>query len=87
MGSSMISINAEKLSQLKKEECKKKAQSLLESSDWADLPSNRNLLQNIEEWDKYRIEVKKLRINPIENPIFPDTPLIIWKDLEGVLNE
>ena len=51
----MITINKEKYSIYLKEQCKTKAQILLNESDWADLPSNRSLLQNIDEWDQYRI--------------------------------
>ena len=83
----MITINKEKYSIYLKEQCKTKAQILLNESDWADLPSNRSLLQNIDEWDQYRIEIKKLRVNPVEQPNFPNKPSVIWKNFEGVSNE
>jgi hypothetical protein len=61
-------------------ECKQKAQILLNESDWADLYSIRNKLENIDEWDSYRELIRELRINPIENPIFPNKPQTIWKE-------
>jgi hypothetical protein len=62
-----------------KNNCKSKAQILLNESDFADLYSVRNKLENINEWDTYRAIIRELRINPIENPVFPDKPQIIWK--------
>jgi hypothetical protein len=41
----------------------------------------RNKLENIDEWDTYRNIVRQLRINPIENPVFPDKPQTIWKEI------
>jgi hypothetical protein len=71
----------EVLSIIKKEQCKQKAQILLNESDWSDLYSIRNKLENINEWDSYRELIRELRINPIENPIFPDKPQTIWKEI------
>ena len=71
----------EVLSTTKKEECKKQAQTLLNESDWIDLYSVRQKLENINEWDTYRDIVRQLRINPIENPIFPDKPKTIWQEI------
>jgi hypothetical protein len=62
-----------------KNKCKSKAQILLNESDFTDLYSVRNKLENIKEWDTYRDIIRELRINPIENPIFPDKPQTIWK--------
>ncbi len=64
-----------------KNNCKTKAQILLNESDFADLYSVRNKLENINEWDNYRGIIRELRINPIENPIFPDKPQTIWKEV------
>jgi hypothetical protein len=60
--------------------CKSKAQSFLNESDFADLYSVRNKLENINEWDTYRAIIRELRINPIENPVFPDKPQTLWKE-------
>ena len=62
-------------------DCKTQAQILLNESDWADLYSVRNKLENINEWDTYRDIIRELRINPIENPTFPDKPKTIWKEI------
>lgn len=58
---------------------KQKAQTLLSESDWADLVSVRSDLQNVSEWDNYRSAVRQLRTNPVENPVFPDKPQVLWK--------
>jgi hypothetical protein len=63
-----------------KQNCKSKSQLLLNESDFADLYSVRNKLENINEWDNYREIIRELRINPIENPVFPDKPQTIWKE-------
>ena len=71
----------EVLTIIKKDNCKNKAQILLNESDFTDLYSVRNKLENINEWDTYRGIIRELRINPIENPIFPDKPKTIWKEV------
>lgn len=71
----------EVLSIRKKQNCKSKAQSLLNESDWADLYSVRQKLENVTEWDTYRDIIRNLRINPIENPTFPDKPQTIWQEI------
>jgi len=71
----------ETLSIIAKNNCKSKAQILLNESDFADLYSVRNKLENIEEWDTYRAIIREIRINPIENPVFPDKPQTIWKEI------
>lgn len=78
---SRITINTDKLSEIKKQECKTQAQILLNESDWADLYTVRQKLENINEWDTYREIIRELRINPIENPIFPEKPKTIWKEI------
>lgn len=65
---------------VKIKECESIAQKLLEESDWVDLYSNRNKLLNIEEWDMYRDTIRSLRINPVENPKFPDKPKAEWSN-------
>ena len=78
---SRITVNTDKLSEIRKKECKSQAQILLNESDWADLYSVRNKLENINEWDTYRDIIRELRINPIENPVFPNKPQTVWKEI------
>ena len=77
----MITIDKEKYSIYLKEQCKQKAQILLNESDWTDLYSVRNKLENINEWDTYRGIIRDLRINPIENPTFPNKTQTIWQEI------
>ena len=77
----MITIDKEKYSIYLKEQCKQKAQILLNESDWTDLYTVRNKLENINEWDTYRGIIRDLRINPIENPTFPNKPQTIWQEI------
>lgn len=67
-----ISIN-------KKEKCKMQAKQLLSDSDWSEIPTVIQRLQNYLEWESYRIQVREFIINPIENPTFPNKPKTIWK--------
>jgi len=75
----------EVLIEIQKDKCKTQAQILLNESDWTDLYTVRNKLENINEWDTYRDIVRQLRINPIENPIFPDKPQTIWQEIIPIL--
>ena len=77
----------EVLIKIQKEQCKTKSQILLNESDWTDLYSVRQKLENINEWDSYRDIIRELRINPIQNPIFPNKPETIWKEESTVNNE
>ena len=70
----------EVISIIKKQNCKSQAQTLLNESDWTDLYSVRQKLENINEWDTYREIIRELRINPVENPSFPPKPVTIWKE-------
>lgn len=70
----------EVLSIIKKQNCKSQVQTLLNESDWTDLYSVRQKLENINEWDTYREIIRELRINPVENPSFPPKPVTIWKE-------
>lgn len=74
----------EVLSTRKKQDCKAQAQALLSESDWADLVSVRSNLQNVSEWDNYRNEVRQLRTNPVQNPVFPTKPQVLWVQQDGV---
>jgi hypothetical protein len=60
--------------------CKKEAQRLLTETDFADLYSNRLAIENIEEIDIYRNEIRKIRLNPVKEPIFPNKPKIKWRE-------
>ena len=75
----MIIIDKEKYSIYKKEQCKTKAKQLLSDSDWSEIPSVIEQLENANEWKEYRMNIRKFIINPIENPVFPDKPETIWK--------
>lgn len=68
----------EVLSIRKKEDCKTVAQKLLTESDFADLYSVRNALENVSEWDNYRSALRQLRTNPVEHPEFPEKPHVRW---------
>jgi hypothetical protein len=74
-------IDAIKKTEYDKSVCKIKAQSLLIQSDWAELPSVLDQLSNASEWKTYRIEVRKLLIDPVEAPNFPSAPAVVWKKL------
>lgn len=74
----------EVLSTRKKQDCKSQAQVLLSESDWADLVSVRSNLQNVSEWDNYRNEVRQLRTNPVQNPVFPTKPQVLWVQQDDV---
>lgn len=56
--------------------CKDDAQYLLQQSDWASLPDTN--LQNKSEWNAYRDQLRELRSNPVEDPVFPEEPQVIW---------
>ena len=72
----MITTNQEKLSKLKKSECKAKAKELIANTDWSVLPDVN--LQNKSEFENYRSILRNLILNPIEDPIFPIEPTPIW---------
>jgi hypothetical protein len=75
----MITVNQDKLTQLKKDHCKSEAKALLSASDWSELPGAVEQLQNATEWKEYRKEIRNFIINPIENPIWPQKPETVWK--------
>lgn len=77
---SRITINTDKLSEIKKQECKAIVQKLLEESDFTDLYSNRSKIENIDEWDNYRVSLQRLKFNPISDYELPTKPKLIWKD-------
>lgn len=68
----------EYFSDIKKEDCKRIAKELLIKSDWVDLRSMTDNVENIQEWDSYRAIIRNLYLNPIEEPTFPEEPITIW---------
>ena len=72
----MIITNQEKLSKIKKENCKSKAKELIANSDWSVLPDVN--ITNKLEFESYRSQLRNLIINPVEDPIFPVEPNPIW---------
>ena len=71
----------EVLSIQKKQNCKTQAKQLLLNSDWSEIPSVIEQLDNANEWKSYRMEIRKYIINPVENPQFPSEPPVIWKEI------
>lgn len=76
---SKIIINTDKLSEIKKQNCKSQAKQLIAKYDFAVLPDRSKDIQNIEEIISYRDFLLSLIKNPIENPEFPTPPEVIWK--------
>jgi hypothetical protein len=65
------------------EQCKQKAQQLLDASDWstkADVTdtSLHPHLVNAADFVAYRLALRTLRINPEADPIWPTPPTEIW---------
>lgn len=63
--------------------CKAEAVSLLFQTDWAEIPSvsdpaNTPHLLNVDEFLAYRVQVRALVVNPVENPVFPTIPTAQW---------
>jgi hypothetical protein len=64
-------------------ECKQKAESLLSSTDWTEIPSVTNTantphLINSDEFVTYRNFIRILAVNPIPNPSWPPVPTEQW---------
>ena len=64
-------------------ECKQKAQSLLSSTDWTEIPSvinkdNTPHLVNSSDFIAYRNAVRALAVNPVANPTWPTLPTEQW---------
>jgi len=72
----MIITNQLALEEIKKDNCKSKAKDLIANCDWSVLPDVN--LQNKSEFENYRSRLRKLIINPVENPVFPIEPDPIW---------
>lgn len=76
---SKITINIDKLSEIKKQNCKDKAKQLIAQYDFAVLPDRSKDIENINEIISYRDSLLSLIKNPVENPEFPTPPEVIWK--------
>jgi hypothetical protein len=66
-----------------KENCKQQAQSLLQATDWTEIPSVTNTtntphLVNADEFVTYRNFIRILAVNPIANPSWPPVPTEQW---------
>ena len=72
----MITVNQDKLSKFKKDNCEARAKELIYKSDWSVLPDVN--LQNKSDFENYRSILRNLILNPIEDPIFPLEPNPIW---------
>jgi hypothetical protein len=72
----MITVNQDKLSLFKKNNCEARAKKLISKCDWSVLPDVN--LQNKSDFESYRSKLRELIINPVENPVFPIEPDPIW---------
>jgi hypothetical protein len=72
----MIVVNQDKLSKIQKNNCESKAKELISKCDWSVLPDVK--LQNKSDFENYRSRLRKLIVNPVENPVFPIEPDPIW---------
>lgn len=72
----MIIVDQKRLSEFKKQNCKKQAKQLIANSDWSVLPDVS--ITNKSEFESYRTQLRNLIINPVEDPIFPVEPNPIW---------
>ena len=67
-----------------KDSCKAEATQRLYDTDWTTIadvanPVNSPYLSNQADFIVYRNAVRKLAVNPVANPTFPDKPNEIWK--------
>lgn len=58
--------------------CKRIAGMLLAQSDWTQAVDVRACLLNVKEFDSYRRQLRKLRLNPVTDPVWPETPKTKW---------
>jgi len=63
-------------SEIKKDNCKNQAKTLIANSDWSVLPDVN--ISNKSEFEFYRSQLRNLILNPVENPVFPIEPNPIW---------
>jgi hypothetical protein len=67
-----------------KQTCKQDASKRLFDTDWTTIadvanPVNSPYLSNQADFIVYRNAVRKLAVNPVVNPVFPNKPNEIWK--------
>ena len=65
------------------EEVARNAEIILFTTDWSELPSITNPvndphLANASEFVAYRVLVRKIRLNPTVDAVFPNKPTEIW---------
>lgn len=65
--------------------CTRQARIYLYQTDWAEMPSvsdpaNTPHLLNLNEFLAYRVQVRALMVNPVENPVFPTMPTAQWSN-------
>ena len=65
-------------SEIKKDNCKSQAKTLIANCDWSVLPDVN--ITNKSEFESYRSQLRNLILNPVENPIFPVEPNPIWSN-------
>lgn len=63
------------------QDCKTKAKQLLLDSDWSELPSVIEALENADEWKSYRVQLRKYVVTPVQSPVFPSVPQVKWKEV------
>jgi hypothetical protein len=66
-----------------KEQCKNEAKNLLSNTDWSELksvsdPQNSPYLANLSEFIEYRLLLRALVTNPVDNPNWPTEPTAQW---------
>lgn len=71
----------EVLSIQKQNQCKNTAKQLLLDSDWSELPSVIEVLENANEWKSYRVQLRKYVVTPVQSPVFPSVPQVKWKEV------
>ena len=76
MGSAMIVVDQQRLSQFKKEQCKSESKKRIANCDWSVLPDVN--ISNKSEFENYRSQLRNLILNPVEEPIFPEEPQPVW---------
>ena len=62
--------------EIKKDNCKNQAKTLIANCDWSVLPDVN--ITNKSEFESYRSQLRNLILNPVEDPIFPIEPNPIW---------
>ena len=60
--------------------CKAKAKTLLEKTDYTQQLDVRVALENVADFDAYRVSIRDLFTKPVPNPTWPDEPQAIWKE-------